>query len=110
MTTEDKSGGAAKPFVPIEGQSFSCEQDWINRATRMLTGHPQYNDTQHGDTKGYRGFHFTAMCFDQLDQLGRRVRQGGDFMRATKDNAYPVWWIWPDQIADALLSARKDTP
>ena len=101
----DKTGGAVKQvFVPIPGQSFSCEQDWINRATRMLTGHPQYNNTEHGEKKGWRGHHFTAMCFDQL---GRRVRQGGDFKRATEENAYPVWWIWPDQIADALLSARE---
>lgn len=42
------------------------------------------------------------MCFDQL---GRRVRNGGDFKRAELDNAFPVWWVWPDQIA-ALVMAR----
>lgn len=92
------------PFVPFEGQSFSSEQDWINRASRVLTAHPDYNNAEHGDTKGWRGPHFTAMSFDQH---GRRCRNGADFMRATKEGTYPIWWIWPDQIAEAMMEARK---
>lgn len=97
-------GGEVKHFVPVEGQSFSSEQDWINRATRALTSHPDYHNTEHdGPAKGWRGRHFTAMCFDQK---GRRVRNGGDFKRATEDNAYPIWWIWPDQIVDCLMARQ----
>lgn len=86
-------------FVPIDGQCFTSEQDWINRATRVLTGHAQYNNTEHGEASGWRGPHFTALSFDQA---GRRVRNGADFKRATVEGTYPVWWIWPDQIVPAL--------
>ena len=95
-------GSREKPFVAVEGQSFSSEQDWINRATRALTRHPSYNNTEHGEEKGWRGHHFTALCFDQA---GNRMRIGGDFKRATTEGTYPVWWVWPDQIS-AILKAR----
>lgn len=97
----------AHPFVPIDGQCFTSEQDWINRASRALTRHPHYNNTEHGEAKGWRGPHFTALCFDQA---GNRMRNGGDFMRATAEATYPVWWIWPDQIAPALSEATGNTP
>lgn len=91
------------PFVPIPGQSFSCQQDWVNRASRVLTAHPEYRNTEHnGPEKGWRGSHFTALCFDQL---GRRCRCGADFRIAEEDDAYPIWWIWPDQIVNAILGA-----
>lgn len=96
-------GQSHTAFVPVEGQSFSSEQDWINRASRSLTSHPQYNNAEHGDTKGWRGPHFTALCFDQA---GNRMRNGGDFQRAKYDDTYPVWWVWPDQIADLLKAAK----
>lgn len=101
---ETTAGHTAGPFVPIDGQSFSCEQDWINRATRMLTCHPHYNNAEHGDTTGWRGPHFTAMSFDQA---GNRMRNGGDFKRATAEGTYPVWWIWPDQIVPALQARAR---
>lgn len=63
-------------FVPVEGQSFSSEQDWINRATKALTDHPEYRDTEHPKKKGWQGRHFTTMCFDQK---GRRCWNGADF-------------------------------
>ena len=94
-------------LVPIDGQSFSSEQDWINRASRVLTAHPAYHNAEHGETKGWRGPHFTALCFDQA---GNRMRNGGDFMRATKEETYPVWWIWPDQIVPVLTRATGDRP
>jgi len=88
-------------FEAIKGQSFFCHQDWVNRASRVLTSHPKYHNTEHdGPAKGWRGEHFTAMCFDQL---GRRIRNGGDFRRAAEDNAFPVWWIWPDQISALIM-------
>ena len=97
------TGGAA--FIPVPGQSFQSEQDWINKASRRLTCHPEYRNTEHGDKKGWRGSHFTALCFDQK---GRRMRQGSDFARATAESAYPVWWVWPDQIVPLLLAARTE--
>lgn len=91
----------SEEFVAITGQSFSCHQDWVNRATRCLTGHPQYRDTSQGNgKKGWQGHHFTAMCFDQK---GRRCRNGGDMQRAQDEGAFPVWWVWPDQIAELLM-------
>lgn len=99
---ERLEAAGAEPFVAVEGQFFSSEQDWINRATRVLTCHPAYNNTEHGEATGWRGPHFTAMCFDQA---GNRLRNGGDFKRAKDEGTYPVWWIWPDQIP-AILKAR----
>ena len=91
-------------FVPIKGQSFSCQQDWVNRASRVLTGHAEYRNTEHdGPATGWRGYHFTALCFDQQ---GRRCRNGGDFQRAEDDGAYPIWWIWPDQVASTVLTQQ----
>ena len=86
-------------FVPVEGQAFTSHAHWVAHATRYLTSHPEYNDTAHGDAKGWRGYHFTAMCFDQK---GRRCRNGGDFKRAEQEDAFPVWWVWPDQLADLI--------
>ena len=87
-------------FIAVKGQSFSCHQDWVNRASRVLTCHPDYKNTSHLPIKGWRGYDFTTMCFDQK---GRRCRNGADFQRAQDDDAFPVWWIWPDQIAAILM-------
>lgn len=100
------------PFIAIEGQSFSSRQDWISRAKYRLTSHPDYFNAEHdGDgKKGWRGNHFTAMCFDQR---GRRCKIGADFARATRDNAYPIWWVWPDQIATLIMyreEFQRDAP
>jgi hypothetical protein len=80
---------------PIKNQRFDNFQQWVNKASSWLTQHPEYNNTEHGETKGWRGHHFTAMCFDSV---GRRCLSGADFRRAEKDGAFPIWWIWPDQI------------
>ncbi len=96
----------AKPFVPVKGQSFASQQEWINRASRVLTAHAEYNNTEHGDTTGWRGPHFTALCFDQA---GNRMRNGGDFKRATDEGTYPVWWVWPDQIPELLAERNRTT-
>lgn len=91
------------PFIPISGQSFSCQQDWINRASRVLTRHDKYHNTErNGPAQGWRGEHFTTMCFDQR---GRRCRAGRDFQQAEDDGAYPIWWIWPDQICELITGA-----
>lgn len=89
---------------PFEGQQFTSHQEWVNKASSRLTCHPQYNNTEHGDTKGWRGHHFTAMCFDSL---GRRVTNGGDFRRAEEEGTFPVWWIWPDQIPELAIKVSE---
>lgn len=96
-----------RAFVAIDGQSFASHGEWVVRATRCLTSHPKYHNTEHqGPAKGRRGEHFTALCFDQK---GRRVRNGGDFQRAEDEGAFPVWWVWPDQIAE-LIMQRESAP
>lgn len=92
-------------FVPVSGQCFTSHQQWVNKASSWLTQHPHYRNTEHGDAKGWRGYHFTALCFDQQ---GRRVRTGHDFQRAEDEQAFPVWWIWPDQIAPLLMASEAD--
>ncbi len=95
-------------FVAVDGQYFSTHREWVRRAKYVLTAHPKYLNTEHdGPAKGWRGEHFTAMCFDQL---GRRVRNGGDFKRAENENAFPVWWIWPDQISALIMPPAFPQP
>jgi hypothetical protein len=94
-------------FIPIPGQSFRNHAEWVSKASSRLTAHPEYLNTEHGGPGGWRGAHFTALCFDQK---GRRVRNGGDFKRAEEDGAFPVWWVWPDQIAPLLMQQGGGEP
>lgn len=99
---QEVSAGSRAPLIPVNGQAFESKDEWIRRARYALTAHPKYHNTEHdGPGKGWRGEHFTALCFDQK---GRRVRRGEDFQRAEEDGSFPIWWVWPDQIAD-LISA-----
>ena len=86
---------------PFPDQCFHSHPQWVNKASSWLTNHGQYNNTEHGETKGWRGHHFTAMVFDSF---GRRCRNGADMKRADDENAFPIWWIWPDQIVDLVQS------
>lgn len=89
---------------PFPRQKFDSFELWVNRASRSLTAHPEYNDTEHGERKGWRGHHFTALCFDSQ---GRRCRNGADMMRARDEHAFPVWWIWPDQIVQLITDGAS---
>ncbi len=88
---------------PFGDQRFDSFDQWVSRASSWLTCHEQYNNTEHGDAKGWRGHHFTAICFDSF---GRRCTHGEHFRRAEEDDAFPVWWIWPDQIVPAISKAE----
>lgn len=99
--------GQARITPPFGDQTFDSFQQWVNRASSWLTCHPEYNNTEHGDTKGWRGHHFSALCFDSF---GRRCRQGSDMQRAQDEGAFPVWWIWPDQIVEAITPRAAITP
>ena len=90
----------AAPFIPVSGQYFLNFDDWVNSAASRLTEHCEYLNTEHGG-EGYRGAHFTALCFDQR---GRHCRTGRDFMRARSDDTFPIWWVWPDQLLDLLVT------
>lgn len=96
-----------EPIVPIAGQAFASQSEWIRTASHRLTRHPDYRNTEHdGPEKGWRGHHFTALCFDQK---GRRCRNGADFRLAEEEGTYPVWWVWPDQIAGLLMGGFSST-
>lgn len=84
---------------PFGDQTFDHFEQWVSKASSWLTCHSAYNDTQHGEVRGWRGHHFTALCFDSF---GRRCSNGRDMQRARDEGAFPVWWIWPDQIVEAL--------
>lgn len=80
-------------------QRFDSFQEWVNKASSWLTR---------------RGKFERAVCFDAK---GRWCGCGGDFMRARDDNAFPVRWLWPDQVgalatqfqaeADALIGVKQ---
>ena len=91
---------------PFPDQVFESVDEWIALAYRRLRAHPNYNNTEHGELKGYRGEHFAAMCFDAA---GRRCQRGADFHRARDENAFPVWWVWPDQIPELVRRAEMAT-
>jgi len=63
-------------------QQFKSFQEWVNKASSWLTR---------------RGPNVQAICYDAK---GRHCRNGGDFMRARDEDAFPVRWIWPDQVAE----------
>ena len=73
-------------------QRFDSFQEWVNKASSWLTRHPDYHDYAHSQ--------FKAVCFDSK---GRHVKNGGDFARARDEDAFPVHWLWPDQIGQVAL-------
>lgn len=86
-------------------QRFDTFEQWVSKASSWLTRHPRYNNTEHGDKVGWRGKHFTAMCFDSK---GRRVCNGGDFQRARDEDAFPVHWMWPDQLLELAVKHKLE--
>lgn len=89
-------------------QRFDSFDQWVSRASSWLTRHPQYNNTEHAKKTGWQGPHFTAICFDSQ---GRRVCNGGDMQRARDEGAFPVYWLWPDQLLEiaAKHTLEKDS-
>lgn len=86
-------------------QQFDTFQEWVNKASSWLTRHEDYNDTEHGDEKGWRGRHFKAICFDSK---GRLCYQGSDFMRARDEDTFPVRWLWPDQVPLLMVEPTQE--
>lgn len=82
-------------FWNPDEQCFYTFGQWVNKASKWLTLHPRYNEGI-----DYPEPHpFKATCFDAK---GRLCRNGKDFMRARDEDAFPVWWIWPDQVAQTM--------
>lgn len=73
-------------------QQFDTFTEWCNKAPSWLTR---------------RGTDVHAICYDAK---GRLCTIGGDFMRARDENAFPVKWIWPDQVVEVVLHADDKTP
>lgn len=82
----------------LERQRFDSHREWVNFASRVLTAHPRYNEGADWSEPNP----FKAICFDAQ---GRHCQDGGDFRRADEEDAFPVRWLWPDQIGIAALAA-----
>lgn len=67
-------------------QQFDSFQQWVNMASSWLTR---------------RGERERAICFDAK---GRWCPMGREFMRARDEGAFPIRWLWPDQIG--LLAVK----
>jgi hypothetical protein len=74
-------------------QQFNSMQEWINKGNSWLTRRQRIDSNGHPYNR--------AVCFDAK---GRLVECGGDFQRAHDEGAFPVRWLWPDQIAEIALS------
>lgn len=66
-----------------EGQ-FDTFDDWVNHASRALTGET-----------GSMGEPLAAFC---VDTKGRRCHIGSDFMRARDEEAFPVRYFFHSRI------------
>jgi len=67
-------------------QQFKDITEWVNKGRSWLTR---------------RGSHVHAICFDMKR---RPILCGGDFMRARDEDAFPVRWLWPNQVARMAMS------
>ena len=67
-------------------QQFDTFVEWCNKASSWLTRRMEWD----GDTTN------RAICFDAQ---GRHCAYGCDFERARDEGAFPIRWLWPDQIA-----------
>lgn len=70
-------------------QRFDSYTQWVNKASSWLTR---------------RGPHVKAVC---LDARNRLCAIGGDFMRARDEGAFPVRWLWPEDIAELAAKAAE---
>lgn len=62
-------------------QQFETFQTWVNKASSWLTR---------------RGPHQRVIC---LDAKNRVCRIGMDMHRARDEGAFPVRWLWPEDVA-----------
>lgn len=78
-------------------QKFDSFNQWVNKASSWLTRHPMHSQF------------FKAICFDSK---GRICSNGGDMAKARDEDAFPVYWIWPDQnlfnVIDSIERQQND--
>ena len=67
-------------------QQFDTFEEWVNKAKSWLTRRKRWESDNT----------FRAICFDAK---GRYCYSGEQFMRARDERAFPVRWLWPEQIA-----------
>ena len=70
-------------------QQFDSFMEWVNKARPWLTRRQRFDSSGQPYNR--------AVCFDIN---GRLCACGADFMRARDEDAFPVRWLWPDQIAE----------
>lgn len=81
-------------FIPIWAGQFDTFEDWVNHATRALTGF-----------KGSVGEELRPFC---VDAKGRRCHVGKDFMRARDEDAFPIRYFFTGTVlADASDAGRR---
>lgn len=71
----------------LREQRFDNFDHWVREAQQRLA---------------YSSEEARALCFDAK---GRRCWIGKDFMRARDEHAFPVRYIWPEQVGKLLDSA-----
>jgi hypothetical protein len=89
----------SEAYTTLRQQFFRDREEWVRHASSYLTaraGHPRYNDGRKNSWE-----RFTAICFDTK---GRICANGGDFKRAEDDGAFPIRWVWPDQVPALALA------
>lgn len=79
-----QSGEPLVGFSPKWAGQFDTFQDWVNHATRALTG--ETNDM---------GMELKAYC---VDTKGRRCICGRDFQRARDEDAFPVRYFFESEV------------
>ena len=86
-----------KGFEPSWAGQFDTFDDWVNHATRALTG-----------VTGSVGEDLEPVC---IDAKGRRCHVGRDFMRARDEGAFPIRYFWEFEEAcnshDELVAALE---
>lgn len=78
-------------LVPLWAGEFATHADWVNFATKRLTG-----------TTGTYGVEAKAIC---VDARGRRCLGGGDMARARDEDAFPVRYFF--ECVDPASVARN---
>jgi hypothetical protein len=81
-------------LMPLWAGEFRDHGDWVNFATKRLTG--TFN--KRSEVK--------AIC---VDALGRRCHDGGDMARARDEGAFPVRYFWECAPAQAIEARRAET-
>lgn len=71
-------------FTPAWAGQFDTFQDWVNHASRALTGVEDSN-----------GMELKAFC---IDTRGRRCANGKDFARARDEGCFPVRYFWTGEV------------